>query len=114
MTRSMLALSALVVGLAAGCSESPYAVQVPPSCVSQNTAVLTFSNESVTNRPYDVLMDGAKLATVAAGATSDAFVVKALILHVVRFNFSTTDSLACALQIVTPDQCTTSNYYCRG
>ncbi len=112
--RSVQVVSVFLAGTLAGCSPSPYDVQVPPACISHNTAALNFSNESTTNTTYDVLMDGTKLTTVAPGATSDNFTVTALLLHVIRFNVTETSTMACPLEIVTPAQCSTTNHFCRG
>lgn len=103
-----------MLAVLADCSPSPYDVQVPAACISHNTADLNFSNESATNTTYDVLVDGATVTTVAPGATSDNFTVKALILHVIRFNVTTTSTMACPLEIYQPAQCSTTNHFCRG
>ncbi len=115
MKRLARPLLVLLLAAVAGCrQESPYSVQVLPACVKQNTAEFTFSNQSATNVTYDVLVDGAQVAVVAPGATSDSVAVKALFLHVIAFDAANTGTMGCPLMVVTPDQCTNTNYVCRA
>jgi len=114
MTRRPMLLSTLLLAALICCSPNPYAVPVPPDCVSHNTAKATFTNASTTNSSYDVLLDGVKVTTVAPGQTSDEFVVAALELHIVQFNFANTTTAACTPpEVYTPDQCGTTNHTCK-
>jgi hypothetical protein len=105
----------LIVAVAACSSGSNGATAPAPlACVTNNTAEVDFSNESVTNRTYDILVDGSRVASVSPGTTSPYINVVAGIPHSIEFNVSNSSTAACTPAAATLVQCSTSNYFCRG
>ena len=80
-------------------------------CVTNNTAQIRFTNKSVTNQTYTVLLDGSTITTLAPGTTSDYFTVAAGD-HTFLFKISNTGEAACTQGTPNLAQCSYSDYSC--
>lgn len=108
--RRYLPLLALCV-LLAGCNKDTPTTPTQP-CVTANTAEVTFANRSNINATYDVLIDGAKVATVAPQANSAPIDVAAGVSHTFLFRYTNTQTLACNPLTPAPAQCSATTYTC--
>jgi hypothetical protein len=81
-----------------------------PACQSNTTAQLTFENRTP-NYSHDLYLDGAKMALLGPGQTSQPFTVAANTQHQVRWVYTNTNRTACTVMPV-PATCSTTLYYC--
>ena len=114
MYRPALAFPVLLFVALAGCSASDATGLGAKACQTQHTANINFTNQSVTNRTYDILVDGSRVTTLAPGQTSSNFVVTAAVQHIIQFNVSNTSTSACTPSLASLIECTTQGYTCRG
>lgn len=98
---------------AAGCSVD--STTGPGSnCASNNTAQISFRNNSNTNSTYTVIWDGATLTTIAPGQTSQEFTVAAGVQHSLVFRHTNTNANACNPSTPTLSQCSSRIFSCTG
>jgi len=83
-------------------------------CEANGTGEITFGNNSNTNSTYDIIWDGAKIATIAPGQESDVFTVAASIQHTLVFQFTNTSDLACTASTPVIAQCDSRIFSCTG
>jgi len=91
-------LAAVTIVSLPACSGSLSTLTAPtePGCQTGNTATVYFESRSVSNRTYDILLDGSQVAAVGPAQNSNLFVVAAGVQHTVLFRLSNTGIAACA------------------
>lgn len=107
---------ALVLICACGASFCGGSSQAPtpatPICQSQNTATVYFENRSVSNLTYDVIWDGARIATVGPSKDSATFTYAANVTHSLTFLFTNTNLIACSTNFPILTTCSNTFYSC--
>jgi hypothetical protein len=112
MSSRALALFALALPFVAACGSTPVIpTPIVEACRTNNTASVRFENRS-TNTTMDVVWDGSKLTTVAAGQTSDSYTVAAGITHTLLFRVTNSSTWACTPSTPTLVQCGSARYWC--
>ncbi|MCH7565529.1 MAG: hypothetical protein IH968_17085 [Gemmatimonadetes bacterium] len=84
------------------------------ACEANNSAQISFRNNSNTNRTYNVIWDGSNLVTITPGSTSRQFTVAAGVQHTLVFRFTNTNTNACNPSTPTLSQCSTGTISCTG
>jgi len=84
------------------------------SCETNQTGEVFFSNISNTNRTYDIIWDGVKIATVTPGNDSEIFTYAANIQHTLEFRFTNSTTLACTASTPVLSQCQRVFFNCTG
>ena len=110
--------ASLLVFVLPGCITEDSAGLPPPppplSCQTNNTAQVSFENRSNTNSTYDVIWDGANIFVVAPANTSPPITAAAGVQHILRFQFTNTQNLACNEGTPTLAQCSNRVFSCTG
>lgn len=106
---------ALLGAACGGDDKSPAAPTPAPvaACVTNNTATVAFQNRFTTGT-MDILLNGAKVVTLAPGQSSNAFTVSAGVMQTVVWQWTNTTSWACNPTTPTPAQCSSMVYWCPG
>jgi hypothetical protein len=103
----------LFLGLvaAAGCSKSPDVATGPiPACQTNGTGLVVFENLSATNSSYDVIWDGATVATIGPGQNSRTFLYPAG-QHMLTYKVTNSSTIACATATTTLAACANPSVY---
>jgi hypothetical protein len=100
----------------AGCgtdSSNPLGVTAA-ACQTNNTADVSFQNNSTTSKSYDVIWDGSRVeSNLAPGATS-AVHTQAAGSHTLEFHVAGTQTNACSPASPNIAQCSTHTYSCNN
>ena len=79
-------------------------------CATNNTATFCMSNNSISYRTYDIILDGVRIMTLSPGQ-QDCIVVTAG-FHNLRINFSNTNERACSDSAPRMAQCSVTSLVC--
>jgi hypothetical protein len=111
--RYALIVVALLASACGGGDKNPVQpAPVIPACQANNTAQASFGNRSTSNTTYDIVWDGVRVGTLAAGQTSPANTVAASVAHTLRFQITNTTLLACSQSTPTLAQCGNQTFTC--
>ncbi len=97
---------------ATGCSSSDSTGPAQSACETNNTALVSFRNNSNTNRTYNVIWDGVNRATITPGSESEKFTVAAGVQHTLVFRYTNTNTNACTPSTPTLAQCSNMWFNC--
>lgn len=110
----MKVLAILLIGIvflsSSGCSDKDHDILGRPLCEVNDTAEVKFRNDSDTIT-MEVVWDGAVLATLDPGETSDDF-TQNVGEHTCVFRNANTHENACAIAYPNLAQCTVHTYFC--
>ena len=81
-------------------------------CQTKNTAQIYFKNLSTTGKSYDIIFDGANVATIAPGGQSSKITITATVTHTLIFKVAGTSTFACSQSTPSIPQCQTQYYSC--
>lgn len=87
-----------------GSSPAAPIVPVIPACQANNTGTLTVGNTS-RSTAQRIVLNGATLTTLGAGATSSPQTLAAGVPYTLEFYIANTTSYACSISLVTVPQC---------
>lgn len=104
----LLTLAMLIISCSG--DSSPTAPSVP-ACEANNTATMTFTNLSASNRSYVIAVDGVRLGNLAPGQTSPPQTFAAGVQHSVFWLFASNDKIACTGFPILA-QCSSASYSC--
>jgi hypothetical protein len=109
------AVLAALGALACGGPDTAPTPAAPPvaACQTNVTASVSFQNRE-TSSALAVVWDGAIIATLGAGQTSQSFSVAAIIPHSLSYKFANTNVLACSTGTPTLAVCSNNSYWCPG
>lgn len=83
-------------------------------CENNQTATVRFANFSNTNSTYDIIWNGAKVATVTPRDTTKRMTVAANVEHTLEFKITNTQDLACSGSNPVLSQCSARILSCTG
>ena len=84
------------------------------TCQVNATGEVYFKNQSNTNKTFDILWDGVKIATVAPNQSSAIFTYPANIPHTLVFKVTNTSTEACTPSTPSLTQCKQVYFSCTG
>jgi hypothetical protein len=113
IARNVALVIAVLTGACGGEDKSPAApTPAPvPTCQTNNTATATFENRFTTGT-LDILLNGAKIVTIAPGTKSNPFTVAAGVMQTVVWQWTNTTAWACTPTTPVLTQCSSVTYYC--
>ena len=85
-----------------------------PLCETNKTGEVYFINNSNSNKTYDIIWDGSKIATVAPNQSSQTFTFSANVQHTLEFRFTNTSNNACTPSTPFLNQCQRRGFNCTG
>ena len=114
--KNLLVILMLVMSFGiVGCNSTVAPTPTPEkACVTNNTATVFFSNQSVTNATYSILWDGIVIAVVAPGQNSQTITTTAGVVHFLEFKKANSSQYMCTVSYPVLTQCAASSYFCRG
>ena len=111
MKRFVIIVCLLLVGFIA--CQTPIEPDPIPACEQNNTASISFENRSVTNSTYDIIWDGARIATIGPWETTQKFTVSAG-QHTLDFKITNGSGTACSTSWPVLSRCEAYSWFCTG
>ena len=84
------------------------------NCEKNQTGEVEFTNNSKTNKTYDIIWDGIMIATIEPGKTSKKFTYAANVPHSLVFKFTNSSSYACDESAPILTQCQENYFSCNN
>jgi hypothetical protein len=107
-------IAALAMSLA--CTNSSPTTSTPTTtlqaCLVDNTAKITFENRSTSNKTYDIVWDGSRIATLSPTQKSDTYTEAAGVTHSLQFKVTNSSQVACSTSHPVLVVCSAQNYWC--